>query len=521
MGVMPSADEVPDTTFRITVASLFDKRVRLQPDSIALEEGPDRWTYRELSQRVNQWAHLLVESGVTTGDRVAVLSENRHEYVEIELAAARIGAIVACLNWRLADEEMLHCITLTEPTLLINSPKHASLLHGLEHGVKTVLTLDSELETRLADQPESSPTSDVDPECGLVILYTSGTTGMPKGAVISHRAVLARMVLYTMVLGATGEDAFWAWPPMFHMASTDQSLITLMLGGTVVFSDGPDLDVMCDVLSRHQVSWLIAMPGMIDRMIERLEQSKPSIRGVRAVGAMADLVPFHQIRDLTALLGAPYLNTFGSTEAGMAPASAGMLEPGVLPTSLSKHETPYCEVRLVEVGDGEAGDDVDVALETPGEMLIRGPSLFSGYWNAPQTNLSDFRGGWFHTGDMFVRHEDGTLDFVDRCKYMIKTGGENVYPAEIERHLLAHPAVDEAAVVRRRDERWGEVPVAFVALRDTAVTADDLSAALRQRLSSYKLPKAVHVITEAEFPRSTTGKVQRHELEIRFASVLA
>jgi fatty-acyl-CoA synthase len=518
---MPSADEVPDTTFRLTVTTLFDKRVRLQPDSVALEEGSARWTYRELSQRVDRWAHLLLEAGVNPGDRVAFLSENRHEYVEIELAAARIGAIVACLNWRLADEEMQHCITLTEPTLIITSPKHAALLDGLRHGVDTVLTLGAEVERRLASQPAGSPDHDVDPECGLVILYTSGTTGMPKGAVISHRAMLARMVLYTQVLGATGEDAFWAWPPMFHMASTDQSLITLMLGGTVILSDGPDLDTMGDLLGRHRISWLVAMPGMIDRMIERLEQDKPSIRGVRAVGAMADLVPFHQIRDLTALLGAPYLNTFGSTEAGMAPASAGMLEPGVLPTSLSKHETPYCEVRLVEVGDGEPGDDVDVPLETPGEMLIRGPSLFSGYWNAPLTNRSDFRGGWFHTGDMFVRHEDGTLDFVDRCKYMIKTGGENVYPAEIERHLLAHPAVDEAAVVRRRDERWGEVPVAFVALRDAAVTVADLSAALRERLSSYKLPKAIHVITEAEFPRSTTGKVQRHELEIRFASVLS
>jgi acyl-CoA synthetase (AMP-forming)/AMP-acid ligase II len=147
---------------------------------------------------------------------------------------------------------------------------------------------------------------------------------------------------------------------------------------------------------------------------------------------------------------------------------------------------------------------------------MRGPTLFSGYWNAPATNATDFRGGWFHMGDMFVRHADGTIDFVDRVKYLIKSGGENIYPAEIEQVLLRDPRVADAVVVRHADPEWGEVPIAFVARRDDSVTEDDLIALCGAQLARYKRPKAVRFIALDEFPRSTTGKIQRHELERRF-----
>jgi fatty-acyl-CoA synthase len=158
-------------------------------------------------------------------------------------------------------------------------------------------------------------------------------------------------------------------------------------------------------------------------------------------------------------------------------------------------------------------DDRDVAEGEPGELAIRGPTVFSGYWNAPETNAQDFRGGWFHMGDVFVRNPDGTIDFVDRVKYMIKSGGENIYPAEIEQVLLRDPRVADAVVVRGKDPAWGEVPVAFVARRDEALTDADLVALCRAQLAGYKRPKQVRFIGLEEFPRSTTGKIQRHELE--------
>lgn len=149
----------------------------------------------------------------------------------------------------------------------------------------------------------------------------------------------------------------------------------------------------------------------------------------------------------------------------------------------------------------------------PGELAIRGPTLFSGYWNAPETNAKDFRGGWFHMGDMFVRNPDGTLDFVDRRKYLIKSGGENIYPAEIERVLLADPRIGDAVVVRKPDDRWGEVPVAFVVRKDQGLTEADVVACCDGKIARYKLPKEVRFVTDAELPRSATGKIKRYELE--------
>ncbi len=510
MGHVSTADwngTVPASAFAVTVGGLFEKQVRLRPHACAVVDGDQRSTFAELDQAVNRWCHHLTGLGVSRGDRVAVLSENRHEYLQVELAAAKIGAIVVCLNGRLVDRELEHCVGLASPTVVVASPDFAATAGRVTNGATPTLVFGADLVQQFASLPSTPPPIRAEPEDGLVILYTSGTTGLPKGAVISHRAMLARLAVFVLLTGATSDDAFLAWAPFFHMASTDHSLITLLLGGTVVVADGPNLTVFSRALEEHTISWLVAIPGMIDRLIDHLRATKPHINGVRTVGAMADLVPRQQLADLTGLLGAPYLNTFGSTEAGLAPACANTLAAGVVPTSLSKQESPFCEIRLVDA------DDCDVPDEVPGEMLVRGPTLFSGYWAAPDTNAEDFRGGWFHTGDLFVRHEDQTLDFVDRAKYMIKSGGENVYPAEIESQLLSHPEIIDAVVVRKPDQRWGEVPIAFVAVSRPDLRPAEITEHLRGRLASYKLPREIRYVDEAEFPRSTTGKIQRHEVE--------
>jgi len=229
-------------------------------------------------------------------------------------------------------------------------------------------------------------------------------------------------------------------------------------------------------------------------------------------GVMADLVPPSQIAEITALLDAPYANTFGATETGCPPCSSSLIPIGVAPTRLSKRQSPFCEVRLVDGNDDEVPDGA------PGELCMRGPTLFSGYWRAPEVNEWEFRGGWFHLGDVFVRNGDGTLDFVDRVKYLIKSGGENIYPAEIERAMLQDPRVADVAVVRQADAHWGEVPVAFVARRDESLGEGDLRQLCRAQLAGYKQPKGIRFIPLEDFPRSASGKIQRHELEKRLAA---
>ena len=495
---------------RSTVATLFAAGARVHPERPALEDGSRRTTYGELDRRTKRLAGALATWGIGRGSRVAILSENRVEYLEVFLAAARLGAIVACPSWRLAPPELAHCLELVDPDCVIASPRHAGALAGL--AVSRVLVLGDDYERLLVESPEHPLDDEVDPEDALLILYTSGTTGLPKGAVLSHRAEVARTLVLYAEYGLAGGDTFVAWSPLFHMGAAECALGALMSGGTVVVVDGFDRARLADLVATRELGYLLLMPGMVGAFAAELRARGVTARGVKVCGVMADLVPPAQIAEITTLLRAPYANTFGATETGWPPCSSSLIPVGVVPTSLSKTQSPYCEVRLVDP------DDVDVPDGSPGELCMRGPTLFSGYWRAPDVNQHDFRGGWFHMGDVFVRNADGSLDFVDRVKYLIKTGGENVYPAEIERVLLQDARVADVAVVRRADARWGEVPVAFVARRDESLTADELRARCRTHLAGYKQPADIVFIPLDAFPRSASGKVQRHELEKRLAS---
>ena len=494
---------------RADLYSIFRTRVRNCAEALAVEDGSNRLTYAELHDRVDRLASVFLARGIAPGDRIAILSHNRAEYLELQLAASGIGAIVACLNWRLAPDELRHCVELVEPVLALVEP-------GLKAAYQDIastpcLEIGPELESALAGaRPDARVGTLVDdPEAGLTILYTSGTTGLPKGALISHRAHIARSMVFAAQLALDPGDGFIAWAPMFHMASTDHALATLLRGGTVVMVDGLQSAVINAALSRHKIGWFVMMPGTLEAFIAERRANPLPVKGIKVCGAMADLVPPHQIAELTGLLDTPYLNSFGATETGLPPGTADLIAPGVVPQTLSKRVSAFCEVRLVDPN----GDEVPVGM--PGEMAVRGPTLFSGYWNADDTNARDFRNGFFHMGDLFRRNSDGTIDFVDRAKYLIKTGGENVYPAEIERVLLAHPRVVDAAVVRAFDAKWGESPVAFVACVDGGPQAQELMQLCREYLAGYKRPREIRFISFDDFPRSTSGKVQRHVLEAR------
>jgi acyl-CoA synthetase (AMP-forming)/AMP-acid ligase II len=491
-----------------TVSSLFENRAKLRPDAIAATDGSRAFTYGLLRDRINRIAALLGRYGIVRGERIVVLCENRLEYLEIFLAAARCGAIVACQNWRLATAELHHCMTLAEPRLAFVSQTHAQAFHAADVSVP-VITFGPDYEDALARSTDTHVRDVAQPEDPLLLLYTSGTTGLPKGALISHRAEIARNLVVRAEFGVAPDDTFVAWPPLYHMGAAEIALGTLMNGGKVIVVDGFDVGRLATIVGEESLGWLLIMPGMVEAFAQELERRSIKPKGVKLCGVMADLVPPHLIARMTNLLGAPYANTFGATETGCPPGSASSVPIGLEPTKLSKTQSPFCEVRLVDA------DDNDVADGEPGELAMRGPTLFSGYWRNDETNATDFRGGWFHMGDVFVRNPDGTLDFVDRVKYLIKSGGENIYPAEIERVLMREPGVIDVAVVRRADARWGEVPVAFVARTDETVTVDMLTSRCRLELAGFKQPKGIVFIAADDLPRSTSGKIMRHELEHR------
>jgi len=502
------------------VGDIIKKKAKLTPDRAAVEWEGKVWTFKELNEDVNRLANSMDRIGIKRGQRISALSGNRVECAQIMYAVAKIGGIIAFCNDRYTPIELQEAIEVITPeTIIVAKPyfeKFKTILPNLSF-VKRIILLDDMGETGFTSLPTYSypklleegdsqePNIELHEEDAYFIVYTSGTTGKPKGATISQRSSVARvfcnMAEYQRLLKIDQDDNFIARGAFFHVASVDQMFATHAFGGKVIFHDGYSPEKYVGVITKEKIGWLAMAPGMLQRLIDEIKKRNAKIVGVKAVGSMADLVPAEQMGELTKLLNAPYLNTYGLTEIGPHNFSNNVIPIAARYSALSKAEGFACEVRLLdsegrEVPDGE-----------PGELVIRTTMMFSGYWNNPEENEKVFRDGWFHTGDVLRRNPDGTLDFVSRVKYMIKTGGENVYPAEIERALFNHPAVEEAVVVGVKHPKWGETPIAFVAVKEP-VTGEELREFCRQYLSGFKLPNLVEVIPKEAFPKNANGKIE-------------
>jgi acyl-CoA synthetase (AMP-forming)/AMP-acid ligase II len=492
---------------RSTVGSLFLAQVRLHPNRIALEDAQYRRSYAELNDRVNRAASVLASLGIGRSDRVAILSENRSEYIEVQLAGAKLAAINACQNWRLSPLELRHCIELVSPKVLLVSPRHASKLSEVALAGIEVIAFGPDWERRLTTADAQERPNIAEPEDPLLILYTSGTTGLPKGAILTHRCELARAMVVSFDLGLRPGNNNLCWPPLYHMGGTEPALYTLMTGGRVIVVDGFLPEIIAEKIETEVFEWVSIMPGTLAALTEVLERRGSKPLGVTYCGVMADLSPPHEVERMAELLDADFCNCFGATETGTPPLSGRPLIKGAA-GDLGKGPSLFTEIRLVDENDADVPDG------EPGELAMRGPTLFSGYWRNEAATMSDFRNGWFHMGDLFRRRPDGLYDFVDRAKYMIKSGGENIYPAEIERVLVGHPAVADAVVVRKKDDRWGEIPVALVVANGPNLDLGELRERCRHALAGYKQPKEILIVPAEIITRSTTGKVQRKALEI-------
>ncbi len=496
-----------------TVTGLFDSIARAYRERPAIREGDVCRSYGEVASRIGQTAAILHRLDENRTGRFAILSENRAEFLEAQLAVARLGGVIACLNWRLAPVEVQHCLDLAEPGVVLVSPRHAGLLHSVRCPAE-IVELGPSWEG-LLQSAGSAPPSRSQAEVPWLILYTGGTTGLPKGAIISQRAVLARMHAMEHDMEVRPGDPCLAWPPMFHMGGTEPAMHALLTGGEAIIEDGYNPARIAALITQRDFGWISVQPGTVGSLIQALEREQRPFHRVRCCGVMPDLVPIEHLRRLTELLGASYRNTFGATETGTPPLSGEKVRFDTDPVDLAKAPSAFTELRLVDE------DDCDVAEGEVGELAMRGPTLFSGYWRNPETTARDFRNGWFHMGDLFRRRPDGRYVFVDRAKYMIKSGGENIYPAEIERVLMTHPGVHDAIVVRQQHDVWGETPVALVTTTNAAVTIESLRKLCRSQLAGYKQPREILLVPPERLARTQTGKLPRAALELWVQEQLA
>ncbi len=498
-----------------TVDALFRRAFRVFADRVAVtsdQPGEEPWTYRELGERTDRLAAGLHASGLRRGDRLAVLSETRPEYVELYIAAARLGVALITLNVRLHPDELAVIVTSAAPAALVTSgglAPNAEAIRDRAPSVTAWYSLDATPGFDPLPRSEGpAPEPATQPDDLHVVLYTSGTTGPPKGAMITQQAAAIRGLRLAQWFGLTPDDGFIGWTPMFHCAGDESLYGTLLTGGRFACLRRADPTTILDLIERDRLSWTLLLPGVITDVLAEPVGTR-NLESFRFAIGYANMMPT-VVEQLTTKYGIAFCDAFGQTETSYVLAH-GFSGPGTTP-HLRKTQTPLVDVRIVDP------DMTEVPDGTPGECVVRGPGLMAGYLDDPKATDEAFHGGWLHTGDVLRRNEDGTLSFVDRVKYLIKTGGENVYPAEVEGAISGHPGVQEVAAYGVPDERWGEtVKVAVVRAPGSDISADEIVERCRERLAGFKCPRYVAFLDAADIPRSTTGKLQRHVLAARGA----
>lgn len=471
------------------------RRAAMSPSQTAVIFEGRNLTYAELQERISRLAAALRDAGVRPGDRVAYLGPNHPSFVETMFATWALGAIFVPLNFRLTQPEISY---------QLRHSGAVALIHALPVSHEPTIKIDlAEYESFLADSPEAfdEPAGEDDVAC---ILYTSGTTGHPKGAMLTHGNLIWNCYNLLVCVDVASDEVTLVSAPLFHVAALNQCLLpTFLKGGTSVIMPGWDVDGCFDAIATHGVTWMFGVSTMFAGLSQSPRWASADLSSVRCLMTGGAAVPEALIRTYQER-GLAFCQGYGMTET--APG-ATFLEARESRDHVGSAGLPvfFADVRCVrpDLTPTDPGE--------PGEVLVRGPNVTPGYWNDPAATSAAFTGGWFRSGDLAVVGADGHFRIVDRTKDMYISGGENVYPAEVEAAIFEHPSVAEAAVVGVPDEKWGEVGRAFVVPVPGAVlTPADVPVFLKDRLAKYKIPIYVEVV--AELPRTGSNKVRKGPL---------
>ena len=473
--------------------------------------------YAELNDRANRAAALLRERfGVGFGDRVAVIGANRLEQVDLFFAVAKLGAVLVPINWRLAAEETAYVLGDCEPTVLLFGEDVAPKVDAVDRQVWAGPSLPFDgvapsYATLLAEADRGSVVTEaVDADTPAMLLYTSGTTGRPKGAVLTHGTITWNAINTSTGWDLRGDDVTITHTPLFHTGGWNVLTLPLLhRGATVVLADRFDPDQTLDAIGRYGVTVLFAVPTMFQMMLDSVRFETADLSPVRFFISGGAACPVPLIEAWQAK-GVVFKQGYGLTEVG--PNCFVLHERDAVRKAGSVgFPTIHLDTRIVD------GEGHEVGPDQVGELQLRGPTVCAGYWRNRAATVCAMRGDWFATGDLFRQDAEGYHYVVGRLKEMFISGGENIYPAEVERVLYEVPAVVEAAVVPQPDERWGEVGHAYVALGpvngSSHPTPESILDHCRRHLARYKVPKALTVLPE--LPKGASGKIQKLDLQHR------
>jgi fatty-acyl-CoA synthase len=499
------------------LSDLIDRNAAFTPNKIAIRFEGATLTYRQFAGRVASCARALKSRlGVGRGDRVAILSANHPDYLVLLYACARLGAMLVPINWRLAVPEQLFILQDASVKALFLEEAFASVIAPLAEtlpdarvvGIEFSPARGQSIEDLLAAGRGDDRNPHVDASSPLLIVYTSGTTGRPKGAVLRQEALVWNAAMSQHMHSMTSDDHILTVLPFFHVGGLNiQTTPALQLGATVTVHRRFAPDATLAAIQVDKPSHTVLVPTTIQAVLQHPDWDKTDLSSLRAISTGSVTVPQNLI-DAINRRGVPVLQVYGSTETcplAVYTRLGGDLSHGNSTGLPGLH----CEARIVD----ERGHDVPHC--TAGEVVVRGPNVFFEYWGNAKATSEALRDGWYHTGDIGTLDAEGYFHIHDRKKNVIISGGENIYPAEIERVLSEHPEVAECAVIGRADPKWQEVPVAFVVRRkDCSIDAAVLIAHARANLAKFKVPHDI-VFTET-LPRNAMGKVQHFLLKEQF-----
>ncbi len=506
------------------IGRLLKKRADISSNSEAFVEAERgrRFTFAELNQRSNRIANVLLETGLKPGDRVATLLKNGIEFIETYYAVAKIGAVLVPVNWRLVAAEIKYILNDAGATVLLYDDDFDQVIKdlGQSTSVSTWIRI-GQNKTDIVDYDEACAKASInEPEIGagdddlLFIMYTSGTTGHPKGVMHSHRCMLWAEFTSMTTSDMRGDDRFLLPMPMFHVGCLVPVSQLVHRGATGIIMRDIDMGVMFKAIEQEKVTISMSVPALLQFMLIAPEREQYDISSIRWIATGAAPVPVSLLKQYEAI-GITIYQAYGLTES-CGPGTLLLPEDAESKVGSCGKPQMHTEVKVVD----QRGDEILPGSNQAGELLIAGKHIMQGYWKNPEATAEAVIDGWLYTGDICTVDEDGFIFICDRKKDMIISGGENIYPAELENVLVAHSGIQEAAVIGIASEKWGETPLAIIVkTADSKIDEAELEVYCRENMAAYKVPKLFR-FTEM-LPRNASGKLLKNQLREQFAIEVA
>jgi len=496
----------------LNIAETLIHRARLTPDDEGFVGLDYRYSFKEVNRRVNRFASYLKQQGVLPGERVALLCKNNEHLAVAIYAAAKTGCVTVVLNWRLQVQELDYILNNCKASFLLYDEDFEGTVNQLRDTIPVKFYVrkggqgpDPEFESALSQQPESEPVLIGGGDDPAIIMYTSGTTGKPKGATLTHNNLLWSSLGLSHTLDWNYKDRFLLVAPLFHIGGLAPLVTNVHKGATTIFVPNFDPKAVWATIASEKITGMMSVPLMLQAMLMVARTSDVDSSSLRWVICGASAVPESLIRAYLEI-GVKVQQVYGITEFS---GGVTFWLHNMPLEKCSTHGKPifYAQLKVVDPQTGVERKPGDV-----GEILCKGPIVFKGYWDNPKASSEAVVDDWYRSGDLGRVDEEGYFTVVDRLKDMIIGGGENIYPAELETVIMSHPSVAEVAVVGVPDNKWGEIPVAYVVKKPGAtVESEDILRLCKEKLASFKCVREVRF--EDALPKNPVGKILKNVLK--------